>query len=540
MVDLFVKVDQILMLQLSANSTEADAAVGTVAFQTSIINAAAQVHGIPSGDVTIHSTAVTGDARRLAAGIAPIAIQYSIPVASEAELLARMEETQDGDYRKAFSNYLKESEDGRVQGLQILSVYHRIITASNQDESLKFTALGDLFNVYGATDPDWDEAKLSAWGKSAAAAAEAALLATLSHIVPPHNQSTDVNVTETSAGPGVMSATFFMYASVPRDGNMNNTEYDVRVLEYKEAFNTIKDMDSTAFWDLFTQELDSASVSHLPSMSRTQVDSTTAPVDATVAPDPTPPPTDDGTKGASTSLILVIFLVVAFVLLLTFLCAASIWKNPSRRERYCSCIVGRRGDSVTRALSGDLEARDTVTAYNEGQDEMSKMGPRGAGLVDDDDPSGNGNVNFLDLIHFNNLTHIDTPSKAKKTPKRNGESPVKNRLTTQKLGSTDDKETEDLRFAMGTFKPWKSSQQSEKSGYRGSPASTRATTNSSRDSNSPNSITPLARPLGHPQSGVEDTPERRSLNRSPSEKSDDQVTIETVCSESETSSEEDD
>jgi hypothetical protein len=361
--------------------------------------------------------------------------------------------------------------------------------------------------------------------------------------VPPQNQSTDVNVTETSAGPDVMSATFFMYASVPRDGNMTNLEYDVRVAEYKEAFNTIKDMDNTAFYDLFTQELDSANVSHLPSMSRTQADSTTAQFLA--VSDPSPPPNDDGTKGASTSLILVIFLVVAFVLLLTFLCAASIWKNPSRRERYCFCIVGRRGDSVTRALSGDIEKQDAasgstaVTTYHEGQDEMSKMGPRGAALGEDDDPSGNGNVNFLDLIHFNNLSHVDAAGKGKKNPKRNGESPVKNRLTTQKLGSTDDKETEDLRFAMGTFKPWKTPQQSEKSGYRGSPASTRATTNSSRDSNSPNSMTPLARPLGHPQSGVEDTPERRNLNRSPSEKSDDQVTIETVCSESETSSSED-
>jgi hypothetical protein len=172
-----------------------------------------------------------------------------------------------------------------------------------------------------------------------------------------------------------------------------------------------------------------------------------------------------------------------------------------------------------------------VDEYHEGHDEL-----RGAAYSDEFDPSGQGNVNFLDLIQFNNL-QVE-PKKKSPKDKRNGD---KQRLVTQKLGSTDDKETEDLRFAMGTFKPWKPGDKME-TGLRGSPASTRATTNSSRDSQTPNSMTPASRPLGNSESGMEQTPDQRtshSLNRSPSLRSDDQVTIETVCSESETSSSDD-
>lgn len=530
-----MSVDQGFLLESASEPTVTESAVNTDAFKISIQDALAQVHGMNPQNVKVASASVVSinQGRRLDDGAASqvsMEVEYKIPADSVASRLAHMQKTQDPQYRSNFTQYLKDSEDDRVSGLDIVGVYHQEITASNYDGTFKLTSLGDLFTIYGAADSAWDSDRMQAWGKSAAAASQAVLSAALASIIPVARQQTYVNSIDTNVGSDGLSAEFSMFAVVPRDNNMDNDQYQARVVAYRAELDAMKAHSAALYWEAFENQLTNNNIDHLPQMGLVPPTTTTT---TTAAVPPTPPPSGTETRGASTSLVLVIFIVLAFVLLLTCLCIVSICKNPNRRRRFCPCCSSRGEDSPTRAFSGDLE--NSVQSYYEGHDELRGAG---YGYGEEFDPTGQGNVNFLDLIQFNNL-QVEPKKKAK--DKRNGDSKQHQRLVTQKLGSTDDKETEDLRFAMGTFKPWKADDKMQ-SGLKGSPASTRATTNSSRDSQTPSSLTPASRPLGNSMSGMEETPDQRtsrSLNRSPSLRSDDQVTIETVCSESETSSSED-
>jgi hypothetical protein len=727
-VALAVHVEQLFIMTIAGDSPATEAAVSSDGFRDSVVLAVAQVHNMNAANISVLSSSTVSDVRRLSGEFsalielrsdsvnemrrlegssrATIGIGYSIPVANEEEQIAKIKATQDNAYHTAFQDYLSHSEDARVAGLKITSLYHRTITAGTQDGSWKLTMLGAMFTVYGTMNDQWGDAEMTTWGNNAAVAAQAALIASLSSIVDSSRQQTWANVTTTSAGPPSLSASFFMYATVPRDDNMTNAAYDVRIESYRVIFNTVKDQQAAGNWQQFEEELQIRNIPALPDMGR--------------EPPASPPASGSTTKGASTSLVLVIFLVAAVVLFLGSLCITAIWKDPRKRAKYCWCfsgksemvqgftddleaakglheadrpvadfttsnmkgpqavdvvgvpargkafsgqwifsckddgkrklvltdshgqrvkegyvpststdwddpltwtmvhekdtsfsienfhyatqvnrptgdftqsnIPGTQADAVVgvaargEAFSGqwifswmddgkrklvltdshgrkvkegyvpasskDWEDPSTWTMVTEtsitysienfhynsqGHDELAKShGLRGAAHGDEDEEEQGGKVNFLDLLHFNNLSHVD--AKNLKTPKKapRNESPAKQRLVTQKLGNTADQETEDLRFAMGAVKPWKSP--NDKSpGYRGSPASTRATTNSSRDTNSPHSSA---------HSGREDTPDKRtsphSLQRSPSLKSEGQVTIETVCSESETSSSEDD
>jgi hypothetical protein len=476
-------------------------------------------------------------------------LAYSITPSSPVDQTAKMEATQASQYISVFGQNLITLEKARAQGFQIASVKSIRISVGTGSPLSNMTSLGADLSIYGSLG--WSQAQLLAWATSAAPALEAALIRSFTSTppVPANQQAVSVKVGNIVIGTSYVTVPFVLFARVPRSGAATAAAYDARAQQYRA------DMDGLAlsapFSIAFANELTARSVPQLPGQS--------------FAPGGVAS-TGSDVKAAGGSFAIVIIMTLSFVLLFLMLGIIAIYKNPGLRRRFLPCCPGPASPALVepREHPGD----DIVKPFQDQQGPGSRLKSALSAFDEEED----GPVNFLDLVGLGGTPGPPglkgrTPRSSRRTPKSvrrksldvsNEDSPFQLRsppMTGHRLNDLEDEATSNLRFAMGSMRSLHTAKLLGSPSHV-SPASTRATgETSAKDVMSPVWTTPSPERFGISRD-ITDLDDVLHLMSMPTKsanqttatanttgstmQSDSDVSIETVVSESETSTSSDD